>query len=142
LPFDYHNKLMGKKRKENQDKLVSTIVEAIAEKKGEAIVSLEMSKLPNHICKYFIICHADSTTQVSAIADNVEDKVIEHCKEKVWQKAGYENNIWIILDYVDVVVHIFQTEWRYFYKLESLWADANRVNYEVNEKGEVVPTRA
>ena len=71
---------MGKKRKENQDKLVSTIV-VLAEKR-EAIVSLEMSKLPNHICKYFIICHADSTTQVSAIADNVEDKVIEHCKER------------------------------------------------------------
>jgi ribosome-associated protein len=129
---------MGKKKKETSEKLLSTIVDAIVEKKGVDIVSLELGKLPNAICKYFVICNADSTTQVSAIADNVEDRVIEHCAEKVWQKGGYENSIWIILDYVDVVVHIFQTEWRQFYKLEGLWADATRINYDLNDLGKVV----
>jgi ribosome-associated protein len=128
---------MGKKRKESSDKLISTVIDAILEKKGQNLVSLDLSKLPNAICKNFIICHADSTTQVSAIANNIEDKTIEHCNEKVWQKGGYENCIWIILDYVDVVVHIFQTEWRMFYKLEDLWADASRTDYQVDEKGKI-----
>ena len=130
---------MGRKKIENSEKLLNTIIESIDDKKGNDIVSLELGELPNAICKYFVICHADSTTQVSAIADNVEDKAIEHCGEKVWQKGGYENSIWIILDYVDVVVHIFQTEWRQFYKLEGLWADAKRINYKTDESGKVKP---
>jgi ribosome-associated protein len=115
---------MGKKKTDSSEQLIKCIVEAIEEKKGQEIVSLELGKLPNPICKYFVVCHADSTTQVEAIAQNIEDKTIEKLKEKVWQKGGYENKIWVILDYVDVVVHVFQTEWRHFYKLEQLWADA------------------
>ncbi len=121
---------MGKRKKESTDKLHSCIVDAIIEKKGQDIVSLELGKLPNAICKHFIICHAESTTQVAAIAENIEEKVIENLQEKVWQKGGYDNSIWVVLDYVDVVVHVFQTEWRNFYKLEDLWADATRTNYE------------
>lgn len=115
---------MGKKKTENTQSLITCIVDAIEEKKGQDIVSLELGKLPNAICNHFIICHAESTTQVEAIAENIEDKTLEVLKEKVWQKGGYENKIWIILDFVDVVVHVFQTEWRQFYKLEQLWADA------------------
>lgn len=120
---------MAKRNKQNTEKLHSCIIDAIEEKKGSDIVSLELGKLPNAICQHFIICHADSTTQVSAIAENIEDKVNENLQEKVWQKGGYDNSIWVVLDFVDVVVHIFQTEWRQFYKLEDLWADAKKTTY-------------
>lgn len=111
------------------DKLLAGIVAAIQEKKGKNILSLEIGSLPNAVCKYFVICNADSTTQVGAIADNIEDKLIENFKEKVFRSAGYENSLWIVLDYIDVVVHIFQTEQRDFYKLEDLWADAKVQQY-------------
>jgi ribosome-associated protein len=120
---------MGKRKKDNSELLIKCIINAIDEKKGKEVVSLELGKLPNAICKYFVVCHADSTTQVEAIAQNIEDKVLEILGEKVWQKGGYENRIWVILDYVDIVVHVFQTEWRYFYKLEQLWADAKTTNH-------------
>jgi ribosome-associated protein len=121
---------MGKRKKDATDILHSCIIEAILEKKGSNIISLELGKLPNAICQHFIICHADSNIQVSAIAQNIEDKSLEILNEKVWQKGGYENGIWVVLDYVDVVVHVFQTEWRQFYKLEELWADAKRTTFE------------
>jgi ribosome-associated protein len=126
---------MGKKKTENSELLTTCIIDAIEEKKGQDIVSLELGSLPNAICSHFIICHAESTTQVEAIANNIEDKTLEVLKEKVWQKGGYENKIWIILDYVDVVVHVFQTEWRQFYKLEQLWADA-KTTYHTAKEGE------
>ncbi|MDD2196600.1 MAG: ribosome silencing factor [Bacteroidales bacterium] len=121
---------MGNRNKEKTDILHNCIIDAISEKKGSGIISLELGLLPNAVCKHFIICHADSSTQVGAIADNILDKVIEKTQERPWQKGGYENSIWVILDYVDIVVHIFQTEWRQFYKLEELWADAKRTKYE------------
>lgn len=121
---------MGKRKKEPTDILHNCIIEAILEKKGNDVLSLDLSKLPNAICQHFIICHAESTTQVAAIAENIEDQVIKNLNEKVWQKGGYDNSIWVVLDYVDVVVHVFQTEWRNFYKLEELWADAKRTNFD------------
>ncbi|MDD2277576.1 MAG: ribosome silencing factor [Bacteroidales bacterium] len=121
---------MAKRDKDNTDKLHSCIINAISDKKALDIISLDLGTLPKAVCKHFIICHADSNMQVRAIADNIEEKVIEKLKERPWQKGGYENSIWVILDYVDIVVHIFQTEWRQFYKLEELWADANRTTYE------------
>lgn len=121
---------MGKRNKGNTDKLHNCIIEAIKDKKGNNIISLDLGKLPNAICQHFIICHADSTTQVAAIAENIEDKSQEELQEKVWQKGGYDNSIWVVLDYVDVVVHIFQTEWRQFYRLEDLWADGKKTVYE------------
>lgn len=113
-----------KKNNSNTDELLKNIIEAILDKKGKNVVSLEIGSLPNAVCKYFVICNADSTTQVSAIADNIEDRVLQNMKEKVYRSAGYENSIWIVMDYVDIVVHVFQTEWRNFYRLEDLWADA------------------
>lgn len=114
----------------NTSELHGCIIDAIQEKKGSGIISLELGSLPNAICKHFIICHADSTTQVDAIAENVELKVKEKLGERPWQKGGYDNSIWIVLDYVDIVVHIFQTEWRQFYRLEELWADAEKTTFE------------
>ncbi len=121
---------MGKKRDASKvEPLVSCIVDAILDKKGKEVISLEIGKLPNAVCDYFIICHADSTTQVNAIAENVEAKVREKLDEKVWKSAGYDNAIWIVLDFVNVVVHVFQTESRDFYKIEKLWADAPTKHY-------------
>ena len=112
------------------DKLIETIVSAIEDKKGKNIVSLDLRGFDGAICSYFVVCNADSTTQVAAIADGIEEKVLETLGEKVWRVEGQQNAVWIAMDYVDVVVHIFQTELRRFYSLEELWADAPMVKYE------------
>ena len=106
------------------DKLIETIVSAIEDKKGKNIVSLDLSGFDGAICSQFVVCNADSTTQVAAIAAGIEEKVLEELGEKVWRIEGQQNALWIAMDYVDVVVHIFQTELRSFYRLEELWADA------------------
>jgi len=121
---------MGKKKEvKKAEPLINCIVEAILEKKGKEVTSLEIGKIPNAVCDYFIICNADSTTQVNAIADNIEGKVRKELGEKVWKTAGYDNSFWIVLDFVNVVVHVFQTEWRSFYKIEELWADGKLETY-------------
>jgi ribosome-associated protein len=115
----------------NVEELLACIVDAMQEKKGQNILSLDIGSLPNAVCKYFVICNADSTTQVDAIANNIEDKVLDKLGEKVFRSAGYQNAIWIVLDYVDIVVHVFQTEWRDYYRIEDLWADAKAIQYNV-----------
>ena len=123
-----------KKKTNNSDELLACIVDAIQEKKGKNVISMEIGNLPNAVCKYFVICNADSTTQVNAIADNIEFRTTENLKEKVYKSAGYENAIWIVLDYVDIVVHVFQSEWRNFYRLENLWADAHTTYHGEQEE--------
>ncbi|MGB4329217.1 MAG: ribosome silencing factor [Tenuifilum sp.] len=118
------------KKTSNTEDLLTCIVDAIQEKKGKNVVSLEIGVLPNAVCKYFVFCNADSTTQVDAIANNIEDKVLEKLGEKVYRSDGYQNAIWIVLDYIDIVVHVFQTEWRNYYRVEALWADAKAIQYE------------
>ena len=115
------------------NKLIETSVSAIEDKKGKNIVSLDLSGFDGAICSQFVVCNADSTTQVAAIADGIEEKVLETLGEKVWRVEGQQTALWIAMDYVDVVVHIFQTDLRNFYKLEELWADAPMVKYEYEE---------
>ena len=115
------------------EKLTGTIIRAIQDKKGKNIVSLDLSKIDGAICSCFIVCNADSTTQLAAIAAGLEAQVQETLGEKVWRVEGQQNALWIAMDYVDVVVHIFQTELREFYKLEELWADAPATRYEYDE---------
>jgi ribosome-associated protein len=103
--------------------IVDNVIEGIREKKGKEIVCINLSALENSICRYFIICHGDSNTQVSAIALGIEKVMEQKLNEKVWRKQGLENAHWVLLDYIDVVVHIFQKEFRDFYNLEELWAD-------------------
>jgi ribosome-associated protein len=91
-------------------------------------VKLNLAKVPNSITDYFIICHGNSRSQVEAIADSVEAEVKKATGANPWHKEGYENAEWILIDYFDVVVHIFLEESRGFYKLEKLWADAERVD--------------
>jgi ribosome-associated protein len=116
---------MHKKVKETEsEQLIAAIVEGIQRKKGIDIVKIDLTKINNTECKYFIICHGNSNTQVDAISHSVEDTVIEYLNEKVWHTDGYQNSLWVLLDYADIMVHIFQREARKFYDLENLWADA------------------
>jgi len=112
------------KKEVNTQEMFDSIFEGILEKKGKDIVSLDMRHIDNAVCEYFIICHGDSNTQVDAIADSVQDKVRENLNEKVWHKEGLNNSTWVLLDYSNIIVHIFQKEHRDFYKLEELWGDA------------------
>ncbi len=105
-------------------KLVETINKAIIDKKGEEILNLNLNNTDNSVAASFIICHGNSKVHVNTIADYVQRYVRNELKERPWQKEGMENCHWVLLDYVDVVIHIFQKEYRDFYKLEELWADA------------------
>jgi ribosome-associated protein len=116
---------MHKKVKETEtEQLIAAIVEGIQRKKGIDIVKIDLTKINHTECKYFIICHGNSNTQVDAISHSVEDTVIELLNEKAWHTDGYQNSIWVLLDYADIMVHIFQRDARQFYDLENLWADA------------------
>ena len=109
---------------------IKTIVEAIQDKKGKNICSLDLTGIGTSICDHFVICNADSTPAVLAIADNIEEEMIVKCNTKVLRQQGKENAFWIIMDFCDIVVHIFQTEYREFYRLEDLWADAVKKTYD------------
>ncbi|MCB9203060.1 MAG: ribosome silencing factor [Flavobacteriales bacterium] len=109
--------------KENEN-LIETIIEGIEDVKGENITLIDLSEIENSITNYFIVCSANSTTQVKAIAGSVERKVRKETKEHPWHVEGIGNNQWILIDYVSVVVHVFLEEYREFYDLEGLWGDA------------------
>jgi len=91
------------------NELIDTIVSAIQDKKGKRILSLDLSGFDGAICSAFVVCSADSTTQVEAIAGGVEQKVLEKLGEKVWRVEGLGNSVWVVMDYGDVMVHVFQT---------------------------------
>lgn len=124
------NKKEAPKEVVSVEQEIATIVEAMLEKKAKNVCSLDLTKIGTAICDHFVICNADSTTAVAAIADNVEDEMIKKCETKVVRKQGQENAFWVILDYANIVVHIFQTDYREFYRLEDLWADAIKKEYE------------
>ena len=109
---------------------LKVIADAMLEKKGQDVVSLDLRPIGTAISDFFIVCNADSTPAVVAIADNIEERMLEKCRRKVIRTQGKENAFWVIMDYGDVVVHVFQTPYRSFYRLEDLWADADRTVYE------------
>jgi ribosome-associated protein len=96
----------------------------IQEKKGNDIVRLDLRNIFSSVSDYFVICHADSATQVKAIANSIEEEIFKATQQEPWRKEGLEYGEWILLDYVDVVVHIFRTDKREFYGVEDLWGDA------------------
>jgi ribosome-associated protein len=106
-------------------KLVDVIVKGILDKKGHKPVVLDLRKIENASCKFFVVCHGTSNTQVDAIADNVIEEARKKVGQKPFHQEGFENAYWILLDYFDVVVHVFLEEAREFYRLEELWADAD-----------------
>ena len=114
----------GAGRLTKNSKIFKAIIHAIQEKKGQNIVSLDLRKIPEAVADFFIICEASSTTQVKAIADFVEEHVRRTCDEKPYKHEGTQALQWVLLDYVNVVIHIMLPEPRRFYKLEEMWSDA------------------
>jgi ribosome-associated protein len=119
-----------KKKSDGAEVLLRNVIKGIFEKKGLNVLKIDLRKLENRITDYFVICHASSTTQVSAICDSVEDTVRMHEGEKPMHIEGLDNCFWVLLDYGTVIVHIFLEEYRSFYSLESLWGDAAIVAME------------
>lgn len=113
-----------------RSRIFRTIIHAIQEKKGENIVSIDLRKIPEAVADYFVICEAGSSPQVRAIAEEIEDKVRKELKEKPFEKEGLDNLQWVILDYVNIVVHIFQPGVRHFYNLEGMWDDTLQETHE------------
>lgn len=113
--------------------LVQSIVESIHAKRGMDVVTIDMRRLNSSVCDFFVICSGSSDRQVKAIADYVEDEMKHQYETSLAKKQGYENGQWVVLDYLDTVVHIFQQEYRDFYRLEELWADADIKEYSDQE---------
>jgi ribosome-associated protein len=105
-------------------KLFKTIIHAMQEKKGEKIVSLDLKKIPEAVTDFFIICEATNPIQLKAIADFVEEEVKKKCGESPYKQEGRQGEKWVLIDYINVVVHIMLEEPRKFYKLEEMWSDA------------------
>lgn len=108
------------------ERLHDVIIDALQSKKAKHIVSLDLRKIDDAVANYFVICTGDVSTHIKAIADNVEAEVIKQLKEKPWHKEGFENLEWVIIDFVNIVVHVFKKDIRDFYTLEDLWADAEK----------------
>ncbi len=112
------------KKQVSTDDLISVIIKGIDDVKGEDIQLLDLRDLENTVCDYFIICSGNSNTQVNAISGSVQKLVSKEIKDKPWHIEGQGNSEWVLMDYVNVVVHIFQKQVRDFYDIESLWGDA------------------
>ena len=105
-------------------KIFKTIIHAIQQKKGDNIVSLDLRKIPEAVTDFFIICHASSTTQVKAVSDHIEALVKDECAEAPFRHEGQHAAQWVLVDYINVVVHVMHEDARKFYKLEEMWSDA------------------
>ncbi len=117
---------MAKKKKELSEAqiLVDVVIKGLQEKKAENIVTIDLRSLENAVCDFFVICTGTSSTHVGALSKAAEEEVRKTLGEKPWHAEGFGNAEWILLDYVNTVVHIFQDEARNFYNIEGLWADA------------------
>ena len=112
------------KKQVNTDDLITFIIKGIDDVKGQDIQLLDLREIENTVCDYFIICSGNSNTQVNAISGSIQKVVSKQLKDKPWHIEGQGNSEWILMDYVNVVVHIFQKHVRDFYDIESLWGDA------------------
>ena len=111
-------------------KIFKTIIKAIQNKKGENIISLDLRKIPEAVADFFVICEATSTTQIKAIYDSIQAEVQESCGEKPYKQEGFQGLQWLLLDYVNIVVHVMQPDTRKFYRLEEMWSDAAAQGHE------------
>ena len=120
------------KEQPNIDALISTIVEGIEDVKGKEINILDLREIENTVCDYFVICEGTSNTQVNAIVSAIQKKVSKALKDKPSHIEGEDNAEWVLMDYVNVVVHVFQKQIREYYDIESLWGDAKVTVIETN----------
>ncbi len=116
----------------NADQLITQIIKGIEDVKGQEIKILDLRDIENTVCDYFVICSGTSNTQVNAIVNTVQKNVSKALKDKPWHVEGEENAEWILIDYVNVVVHVFQKHIREFYDIEGLWGDAQVTTIETN----------
>lgn len=116
-------------RLNRNSKIFKRIVKAIQDKKGEKIVSLDLKKIPEAVSDFFIICEASNNIQLKAIADNVEEEVKKNCNELPYRHEGKRGEQWILIDYINVVVHIMLPEPRKFYALEEMWSDGTMLEH-------------
>lgn len=114
----------------NSTYISELIIHGIQEKKGNEIVRLDLRNINSSVTDYFVICHAESSTQIKAIAQSVEEEVYKATQQEPWRKEGLQQGEWVLLDYIDVVVHIFKTDKRQFYGIEELWGDAEMKYYQ------------
>jgi ribosome-associated protein len=112
------------KKKVSNDELLVTIIKGIEEVKGNDIDILDLREIENTVCDYFIICNGNSNTQVNAIVNSIQKLVSRELKDKPWHVEGTDNAEWVLMDYIDIVVHVFQKHVREFYNIEGLWGDA------------------
>lgn len=120
-------------KKENEaDQLITQIIQGVEEVKGQDIEILDLREIENTVCDYFIICSGNSNTQVNAIVNSIEKTVSKSLKEKAWHIEGTDNAEWVLMDYVNIVVHVFQKHIREFYDIESLWGDAKTVKIQTS----------
>jgi ribosome-associated protein len=120
---------MAKKSK-MADALAEVIIKGMQEKKAKNIVKIDLSHVNEAAADFFVVCHGDSDRQVKAIADSVEEETLKAVKQKPSGREGQSENRWVLLDYVDVVVHVFQKDVRGFYEIEDLWHDGKFTNYD------------
>ena len=114
------------------DELISLIVQGIEDIKGQNISLLDLRNIENTVCDYFIICNGNSNTQVNAIVSSVQKNVSKNIREKPYQIEGVKNAEWVLMDYVNVVVHVFQKHKREYYDIENLWGDAKITEIETS----------
>ncbi len=124
------------KKNKGTDQLITEIVRGIEEIKGQDIEILDLREIENTVCDYFVICNGTSNTQVNAIVNSVQKLVSKALQEKPWHVEGSNNAEWVLLDYVHVVVHVFQKQIRDFYNIEGLWGDATSLKIETSTKKE------
>jgi len=118
------------KGKASADELIALILQGIEDVKGHDIVLLDLREIENTVCDYFIICNGTSNTQVKAIVGSIQKTVSKAIKDKPWHIEGQDNSEWVLMDYVNVVVHVFQKQIREFYDIEGLWGDAKFTEIE------------
>lgn len=119
-------------RNSNADQLITTIISGIEDVKGKETILLDLREIENTVCDYFIICEGTSNTQVNAIVSSIQKQVSKTTKDKPWHIEGTDNAEWILMDYVNVVVHVFQKHIREYYDIESLWGDAITTQIETS----------
>jgi ribosome-associated protein len=121
---------MNKNKIDDSDFLATCVVAGMQEKKGKDIKVLDLRKLNSSFADFFVVCHGNSDRQVNAIVDSVEELIRDKCKEKPYHIEGKERAEWILMDYINVVVHVFVEEKRNFYAIEDLWGDAEITEFQ------------
>ena len=120
------------KKAVNTNVLLASIIKGIEEVKGNDIDILDLRAIDTAVCDYFVICNGNSNTQVNAIVNSIQKLVSKELKDKPWHVEGTDNGEWVLMDYVNIVVHVFQKQIREFYNIEGLWGDAQITSIPTN----------